>query len=253
MLIAGHDTSTALLAWTFALLGQHPDVHERVSRSRHAGKNRPCSTRSSRKACACIRPSTSATAAWRKRWNSPRAASLRASGCSTPSISPTATRRSGRTPSRFLSRTFRTWTQDAAVLLRAVWRRSAGVYRRGVRSGGGADRHGAVAADTHLRIYESQDPCPHGRDARAAARGDDESKKRQAFRRSKQSPTTRGVCFVGNERLEKENDLLRLSTSLSYSSPFWLPCHRVLGQGRANRSRLPQWARGVDRDRPSTC
>jgi cytochrome P450 len=27
MLIAGHDTSTALLAWTFALLGQHPDVH----------------------------------------------------------------------------------------------------------------------------------------------------------------------------------------------------------------------------------
>ena len=30
MLIAGHDTSTALLAWTFALLGQHPDVYERV-------------------------------------------------------------------------------------------------------------------------------------------------------------------------------------------------------------------------------
>lgn len=30
MLIAGHDTSTALLAWTFALLGQHPDIHKRV-------------------------------------------------------------------------------------------------------------------------------------------------------------------------------------------------------------------------------
>lgn len=30
MLIAGHDTSTALLAWTFALLGQHPDVHQRL-------------------------------------------------------------------------------------------------------------------------------------------------------------------------------------------------------------------------------
>jgi cytochrome P450 len=30
MMIAGHDTSTALLAWTFALLGQHPDVHQRV-------------------------------------------------------------------------------------------------------------------------------------------------------------------------------------------------------------------------------
>jgi cytochrome P450 len=30
MLIAGHDTSTALLAWTFALLGQHPGVHARV-------------------------------------------------------------------------------------------------------------------------------------------------------------------------------------------------------------------------------
>ena len=30
MLIAGHDTSTALLAWTFALLGKHPDIHQRV-------------------------------------------------------------------------------------------------------------------------------------------------------------------------------------------------------------------------------
>ncbi len=30
MLIAGHDTSTALLAWTFALLGQHPEIHERL-------------------------------------------------------------------------------------------------------------------------------------------------------------------------------------------------------------------------------
>ena len=30
MMIAGHDTSTALLAWTFALLGQHPDVHQQV-------------------------------------------------------------------------------------------------------------------------------------------------------------------------------------------------------------------------------
>ncbi len=30
MLIAGHDTSTALFAWTFALLGQHPEVHQNV-------------------------------------------------------------------------------------------------------------------------------------------------------------------------------------------------------------------------------
>ncbi len=30
MLIAGHDTSTALLAWTFALLGQHPEIHSYV-------------------------------------------------------------------------------------------------------------------------------------------------------------------------------------------------------------------------------
>jgi cytochrome P450 len=30
MLIAGHDTSTALLAWTFALLGQHPKTHARL-------------------------------------------------------------------------------------------------------------------------------------------------------------------------------------------------------------------------------
>jgi cytochrome P450 len=32
MLIAGHDTSTALLAWTFALLGQHPEIHARLVR-----------------------------------------------------------------------------------------------------------------------------------------------------------------------------------------------------------------------------
>ena len=32
MLIAGHDTSTALLAWTFHLLGTHPQVHERLVR-----------------------------------------------------------------------------------------------------------------------------------------------------------------------------------------------------------------------------
>jgi cytochrome P450 len=30
MLIAGHDTSTALLAWIFALLGQHPHIHARL-------------------------------------------------------------------------------------------------------------------------------------------------------------------------------------------------------------------------------
>ena len=30
MLIAGHDTSTALLAWTFALIGQHPDILVRL-------------------------------------------------------------------------------------------------------------------------------------------------------------------------------------------------------------------------------
>ncbi|MCG2787938.1 MAG: cytochrome P450 [Anaerolineae bacterium] len=32
MLIAGHDTSTALLAWVFALLGQHPEIHARLVR-----------------------------------------------------------------------------------------------------------------------------------------------------------------------------------------------------------------------------
>ncbi len=31
MMIAGHDTSTALLAWVFALLGQHPETHKQVT------------------------------------------------------------------------------------------------------------------------------------------------------------------------------------------------------------------------------
>ena len=30
MLIAGHDTSTALLAWIFVLLGQHPEIHRQL-------------------------------------------------------------------------------------------------------------------------------------------------------------------------------------------------------------------------------
>ena len=30
MMIAGHDTSTALLAWVFALLGQHPEIHDQL-------------------------------------------------------------------------------------------------------------------------------------------------------------------------------------------------------------------------------
>ena len=30
MMIAGHDTSTALLAWVFALLGQNPEIHTQV-------------------------------------------------------------------------------------------------------------------------------------------------------------------------------------------------------------------------------
>ena len=30
MLIAGHDTSTALLAWVFALLGKHPNIHHQL-------------------------------------------------------------------------------------------------------------------------------------------------------------------------------------------------------------------------------
>lgn len=38
MLIAGHDTSTALLAWIFALLGQHPDVYAKLVRELDEGE-----------------------------------------------------------------------------------------------------------------------------------------------------------------------------------------------------------------------
>ena len=38
MLIAGHDTSTALLAWVFALLGQHPDIHAQLLQDINAHK-----------------------------------------------------------------------------------------------------------------------------------------------------------------------------------------------------------------------
>lgn len=41
MLIAGHDTSTALLAWTFALLGQHQEVHARVVEEVHSVDRSP--------------------------------------------------------------------------------------------------------------------------------------------------------------------------------------------------------------------
>ena len=41
MLIAGHDTSTALLAWTFVLLGGHPQVHARLVQALDAGDRPP--------------------------------------------------------------------------------------------------------------------------------------------------------------------------------------------------------------------
>src|SRR5690606_4567630 len=41
MLIAGHDTSTALLAWTFALLGQNPQVYARLVEEIDAGESSP--------------------------------------------------------------------------------------------------------------------------------------------------------------------------------------------------------------------
>lgn len=41
MLIAGHDTSTALLAWVFALLGQHPEIHARLLQEVDAQEKSP--------------------------------------------------------------------------------------------------------------------------------------------------------------------------------------------------------------------
>jgi len=41
MLIAGHDTSTALLAWTFALIGQHPDRHARLMQELNSQEKSP--------------------------------------------------------------------------------------------------------------------------------------------------------------------------------------------------------------------
>jgi cytochrome P450 len=45
MLIAGHDTSTALLAWTFYLLGTNPEVGERLicELDEAIGENAPAS------------------------------------------------------------------------------------------------------------------------------------------------------------------------------------------------------------------
>ena len=41
MMIAGHDTSTALLAWTFALLGQHPETLKHVLAEVHSKDRSP--------------------------------------------------------------------------------------------------------------------------------------------------------------------------------------------------------------------
>ena len=62
MLIAGHDTSTALLAWTFALLGQHPDVHQRVVQEVDTMEKSPLLGAShQRESASCIHPFISAT------------------------------------------------------------------------------------------------------------------------------------------------------------------------------------------------
>jgi cytochrome P450 len=41
MLIAGHDTSTALLAWVFALLGQNPEIHKQLIDQVHSQEKAP--------------------------------------------------------------------------------------------------------------------------------------------------------------------------------------------------------------------
>ncbi len=41
MLIAGHDTSTALLAWTFALLGEHPEILADVIKEVEQAEGKP--------------------------------------------------------------------------------------------------------------------------------------------------------------------------------------------------------------------
>ena len=58
------------------------------------------------------------------------------------------------------------------------------MYRRCVRAGGGAYRDHAVTANTYIRVHKSQDPCSYGRDARAAARGEDESEKKNLTTKS---------------------------------------------------------------------
>jgi cytochrome P450 len=66
MLIAGHDTSTALLAWTFALLGQHPDVQARLVEEVDTLEKSPLLDQVIKESLRYIRPFISATGAWQR-------------------------------------------------------------------------------------------------------------------------------------------------------------------------------------------
>ncbi len=150
MLIAGHDTSTALLAWTFALLGQHPDIHSRLVNEVDTLDKSPLLDQVIKESLRLYPPIHIG--------NRQVIEEMKFSDESIPAgermfYSIYLTQRDpddlGKRR-RFLPRTFRPWTQNAAVFLCAVWRRSTGVHRRGVRTGRGAACHCAIVANTYF-------------------------------------------------------------------------------------------------------
>ncbi len=147
MLIAGHDTSTALLAWTFALLGQHPDIHARLVEEVDTLEKSPLLDQVIKESLRLYPPIHIG--------NRRVAKEMEFSEGSIPAgermfYSIYLTHRDPQiweNADDFLSRAFCSRTQDPAVLLCSIWRRTALLHRCGVRSGRGEAGHCTIAAD----------------------------------------------------------------------------------------------------------
>ena len=187
MLIAGHDTSTALFAWMLYLLGEHPDAMRRVQEevatvldgaapapehlnqlhyvdlvTRETLRLYPPIHIGNRKAVEDVH--------LRRRHHSRRqprhVLDL-----------PVAPRPGALGESRRLRPgTLRSPVGHARLHLRTLWRRPAQLHRRHLRPDRGQGRDGApFPARAPRPAAGPEDSCPHGRDPRATAGSQDDS------------------------------------------------------------------------------
>ncbi len=186
MLIAGHDTTTALLAWALVLLGRHPESMARARGEVDANLAGEVPTSETLRVAGIPRgggAGDSATVpahppgepAYHGRYavrGLPAAGRPPSAGLDLPDSSrPTTMARSGSVRSRPLLG----WAACHTIRLHPVWRRSKELYWGPLWPGGSQSRPGPTASALAPAVARPVDPPPHGRHARTASGGLDES------------------------------------------------------------------------------